>query len=148
MKTDCNPKQLHFQGLGSRNVVADFDGGTITSDAGALLLREIEAANHFFDGFASCFADHLAVHEMIVDLDHASDTTERGEQMLSRLERGLGLEIGLEQDGDQLDVGESLPARSEESIAGCFHRPAQCVGSSLPGEGKGRGGPSRRAICS
>jgi hypothetical protein len=58
METDCNSKQLHFQGLGSRKVVADFDGGTITSDAGALLLREIEAANHFFDDFASCFVDH------------------------------------------------------------------------------------------
>jgi len=33
-------------------------GETITSDAGALLLREIEAANHFFDDFASCFVDH------------------------------------------------------------------------------------------
>jgi hypothetical protein len=58
METDCNPKQLHFQGLGARKVVAAFDGGTITSDAGALLLREIEAANHFFDDFASCFVDH------------------------------------------------------------------------------------------
>jgi len=58
METDCNPKQLHFQGLGSRKVIADFDGGTITSDAGALLLREIDAANHFFDDFASCFVDH------------------------------------------------------------------------------------------
>ena len=55
MVTECNSKQLHFQGLGSRKVVADFDGSTITSDAGALLLREIEAANHFFDDFASCF---------------------------------------------------------------------------------------------
>ena len=58
MKTDCNSKQLQFQALGTRKVVADFDGGTITSDAGALLLREIEAANHFFDDFASCFVDH------------------------------------------------------------------------------------------
>jgi hypothetical protein len=58
METDCNPKQLHFQGLGSRKVVANFDGGTITSDAGALVLREIDAANHFFDDFASCFVDY------------------------------------------------------------------------------------------
>jgi hypothetical protein len=57
MVTQCNSKQLHFQGLGSRKVVADFDGGTITSDAGALLLREIDSANHFFDDFASCFVD-------------------------------------------------------------------------------------------
>jgi len=25
METDCNPKQLNFQGLGSRKVVADFE---------------------------------------------------------------------------------------------------------------------------
>jgi len=36
MNTECNPKQLHFQGLGSREVVGCFDGGTITSDAGIL----------------------------------------------------------------------------------------------------------------
>jgi hypothetical protein len=58
MNTQCNSKQLHFQGLGSRKVVADFNGGTITSDAGALLLREIDSANHFFDDFAACFVDH------------------------------------------------------------------------------------------
>jgi hypothetical protein len=57
METDCNPKQFHFQGLGSRKVVADFDSGTITSDAGALLLREIDTANRFFDDFASYFFD-------------------------------------------------------------------------------------------
>ncbi len=51
MNTQCNSKQLHFQGLGARKVIADFDGGTITSDAGALLLREIDSANHFFDDF-------------------------------------------------------------------------------------------------
>jgi len=58
MKTDCNPKQLHFQGLGERKVVASFDGGTITSDAGALLLREIEAARGFLEHFCECFVDH------------------------------------------------------------------------------------------
>ncbi len=57
MNTQCNSKQLHFQGLGSQKVIADFDGGTITSDAGALLLREIESANHFVDDFARCFSD-------------------------------------------------------------------------------------------
>ena len=58
MNTRRNSKQLHFQGVGTRKVVADFDGGTITSDAGALLLREIDLANHFLDEFASCFEDH------------------------------------------------------------------------------------------
>ena len=57
METDCNPKQLCFQGLGTRNVVAAFDGGTISSDAGALLLREVEAARGFLKRFARCFVD-------------------------------------------------------------------------------------------
>jgi hypothetical protein len=57
METECNPKQLHFQGLGERKVVAAFDGGTITSDAGALLLREIEAARGFLSRFCQCFVD-------------------------------------------------------------------------------------------
>jgi hypothetical protein len=38
-------------------VVADFGGGTITSDAGALLLREVDLANGFIEGFAACFTD-------------------------------------------------------------------------------------------
>ena len=57
MKTDCNPKQLPFQGLGTRKVVAAFDGGTISSDAGALLLREIEAARGYLEQFSRCFVD-------------------------------------------------------------------------------------------
>jgi hypothetical protein len=58
METECNPKQLHFQGLGGRKVVAAFDGGTITSDAGALLLREVETARGFLQRFCGCFVDH------------------------------------------------------------------------------------------
>ncbi len=57
METDCNPKQLHFQGLGNRKVVAAFDGGTISSDAGALLLREIETACGYLERFSRCFVD-------------------------------------------------------------------------------------------
>ena len=58
MNTQCNINQLHFQGLGTKKVIADFNGGTITSDAGALLLREIDSANNFIENFASCFADY------------------------------------------------------------------------------------------
>jgi len=39
MTTECNARELDFQGLGSRAVTARFDGGAITSDAGGLLLR-------------------------------------------------------------------------------------------------------------
>lgn len=56
--TQCTPTDLVFQSLGSRDVVARFDGGLITSDAGALLLREVEAKFRFIEQFASCFTDH------------------------------------------------------------------------------------------
>jgi len=58
MNTECNPKQLYFQGLGARKVVASFDGGTISSDAGALVLREVDAANGFIKDFSGCFTDY------------------------------------------------------------------------------------------
>jgi hypothetical protein len=56
--THCNPDTLLFQDLGSREVVARFDGGAITSDAGGLLLREVEHHFHFLRQFARCFTDH------------------------------------------------------------------------------------------
>ena len=42
MKTACTQVTFEFHGLFQRKVKARFDGGTITSDAGALLLREVE----------------------------------------------------------------------------------------------------------
>jgi Transposase DDE domain group 1 len=56
--TQCSSSDLLFQGLGSREVVARFDGATVTSDAGGLLLREVEAKFHFIDQFARCFTDY------------------------------------------------------------------------------------------
>jgi hypothetical protein len=56
--TACIPTSFAFQDLGSRDVLADFHGGRITSDAGALLLREVEAQLGLLDQFATCFTDH------------------------------------------------------------------------------------------
>lgn len=53
----CAGKQLEFQGLGTRNVVASFDGGTITSDAGGLLVREVDLQSRVLETFAACFED-------------------------------------------------------------------------------------------
>jgi hypothetical protein len=58
LRKQCDTKQLVFQGLGRRDVVADFDGGTITTDGGALLLREIDLRNGILDAFAACFDDY------------------------------------------------------------------------------------------
>ncbi len=57
MTTDCNPQQLEFQGVGRRTVVAAFDGGTLTSDGGLLLLSEVERRRGILRGFAACFQD-------------------------------------------------------------------------------------------
>ena len=58
MTTECNATYLDFPMLGSREVLADFDGGDISSDGGALLLRETERLTGIVRQFAVCFTDH------------------------------------------------------------------------------------------
>ncbi len=58
MSAECNSRPVDFQGLGSRRVVACFDGGPITSDGGVLLLSEAESALGLFRRASSCFVDH------------------------------------------------------------------------------------------
>lgn len=56
--TECKEGSFGFQGLGGREVVAQFDGGRITSDGGALLLGELESKRQIIRQFAACFSDH------------------------------------------------------------------------------------------
>ncbi len=58
MSTECKQTTFEFHGLLRRKVKARFDGGTITSDAGVLLLREVEKRSGLIDGLARCFSDH------------------------------------------------------------------------------------------
>ena len=58
MDTQCNPTQLEFHALGRREVVGHFDGGRITSDGGAVLLREVDQRIGLLDRLAECFADY------------------------------------------------------------------------------------------
>jgi hypothetical protein len=58
VQTQCRQQTFGFQALGSRSVVAAFDGGTMTSDAGVLLLRELEDKRRILRRFASAFRDH------------------------------------------------------------------------------------------
>jgi len=55
--TDCNPQQLEFQGVTRRTLVASFDGGTLTSDGGLLLLGEVDRRRGILGRFAACFKD-------------------------------------------------------------------------------------------
>ena len=58
MKTECTQSTFDFYPLLKREVVAKFDGGAVTSDAGALLLREVDRATAFVRQFSGCFTDH------------------------------------------------------------------------------------------
>lgn len=58
MTTECNQSSFEFHGLFQRKVIAKFDGGNITSDAGILLLREVEKRTGIIAGLTACFSDH------------------------------------------------------------------------------------------
>ncbi|PHZ84794.1 IS1380 family transposase [Paremcibacter congregatus] len=49
---------MRFTDFGSRTLLAAFDGGEITSNAGVLLLRERAEQINLFDRMAACFTDH------------------------------------------------------------------------------------------
>src|SRR5262249_55885453 len=68
MTTDCSTNLFGFTEVEGREVVAAFDGGAITSDAGALLLGAADRAIGLIDRFAACFHDvrcpELVEHEV------------------------------------------------------------------------------------
>jgi hypothetical protein len=55
--TECTQSSFEFQAHFSREVVARFDGGTMTSDAGAVLLRETDRRLDLLPRLAVCFED-------------------------------------------------------------------------------------------
>ena len=56
--TECKTERVQFHALGSREVCGQFDGGDISSDAGGLLLREVEKRTGILKQFAGCFQDY------------------------------------------------------------------------------------------
>jgi len=55
--TECNQSRFEFEAHFSRQVVARFDGGTITTDSGGLLLRETDCRLNLLPRLAECFLD-------------------------------------------------------------------------------------------
>src|SRR4030088_665380 len=69
MPTECNADLFGFAPVEGREVVAAFDGGAITSDAGALLLGAADRAIKLTERLAACFHDvrrqDLIEHEVV-----------------------------------------------------------------------------------
>jgi Transposase DDE domain group 1 len=65
--TDCNRQPLSFSSLGPKALIADFQGGRLTSDAGALLLREVGERTGLFHALDRVIPDPrdpaLIVHD-------------------------------------------------------------------------------------
>jgi hypothetical protein len=55
--TDCADQRLLFQDLGSRQVVAEFTAGDLSSDGGVLLLRQVDHGLGLSRALAGCFHD-------------------------------------------------------------------------------------------
>jgi hypothetical protein len=95
---------LEFHPLGRREVEGRFDGGAITSDAGGLLLREVEKRTGIIKQFAACFRDHRK--------------PERIEHTVRELvgQRVYGLALGYEDlnDHDQLRQDPLLAVLAEK----------------------------------
>ena len=57
MQTECSPTLFEFEPVERHKVVAGFDGGIITSDAGGLLLGRLDRGLGLIRRMASCFTD-------------------------------------------------------------------------------------------
>lgn len=55
--TECTSKTLKFSSLSRKKILADFNGGHLTSDGGALLLREANRRSGLIDALAECITD-------------------------------------------------------------------------------------------
>jgi hypothetical protein len=111
--TECNQSGFEFEACGSREIIARFDGGTISSDGGAFLLRQTDKRLNLLPRLAECFLDgrnqDLVEHSVL--------------EMVSQ--RIYGLALGYEDlnDHDQLrkdPVFAILAGRAEmsEPLAG------------------------------
>jgi hypothetical protein len=86
--TDCNRESLTFTSLGPKSVIADFLGGRLTSDAGAILLREVGQSTGLFD----------AINEAIPDPRHPVFITHDQRSMIAQ--RVVAIALGYEDLND------------------------------------------------
>ena len=125
MTTECTQVPFEFHGLFQRKVKARFDGGTITTDAGVLLLREVEKRTGLLAGLAGCFRDRRDPRL----IEHTV-----GELLGQRV---YGLCLGYEDltDHDQLRTDPMLAVAVEKADPlGADRRQARDQGKALAGK--------------
>jgi len=114
-----------FQGLDARDVVGRFDGGEITSDAGGILLREVEQRTRILGRLSECFTDH-----------REPDRIEHSVEALIK-QRVYGLCLGYEDlnDHDELCRDRLLALLCErDDVTGEFRRRGSDRGKPLAGK--------------
>ncbi len=125
MHTECTQRTFRFHSQSGREVVARFDGGTITSDGGGVLLGEVERRTGILQQFAACFTDHrdpeLVEHQV--------------EELVAQ--RVYGLALGYEDlnDHDELRTDPLLATRvGKKDPTGAHRVRARDVGKALAGK--------------
>ena len=122
LMTECNQTSFRFASHFSRKVQADFAGGQISSDGGALLLRETERRVDVMGRFTACFRDQRnpsyithAVREMIGQRVYslALGYEDLNDQEFLRHDPLLGLLVGKGKLGEEPLAGKSTLNRLE-----------------------------------
>jgi len=118
--TECILTELRAKAPGRREIVARFDGGEITSDAGALLLGAVEERRGVLKRLAGCFTDYRSPNR----IQHTV------EELVSQ--RVLGIALGYEDVNDhellRLDpllavlAGKSDPKEKPLAAPATIHR--------------------------
>ena len=127
MTAECTRTKLRFQGLDGRDVIGRFDGGEITSDAGGVLLREVEQRTRILGRLSECFTDH-----------RDPDRIEHPVEALIK-QRVLGLCLGYEDlnDHDELCRDRLLALLCDrDDLTGEFRRVESDRGKPLAGKVK------------
>ena len=128
MQTECSADLFGFAPVEGRAVVAGFDGGRMTSEAGAMLLGATDRQIRLIERFAECFADH-----------RAADLVEHTVPSLVR-QRVFAIALGYEDliDHDQLRhdpvmavLGGKLEARRSDCAALAGKSTLNCISLHL-----------------
>jgi hypothetical protein len=125
MQTECTQRTFQFHSQSGRDVVARFDGGTITSDGGGVLLGEVERRTAIVRQFAACFTDHR----------DAELVEHKVEELVAQ--RVYGLALGYEDlnDHDELRADPLLATLvGKKDPTGADRVRARDVGKALAGK--------------